>query len=148
MKVVIQRVKTACVKVEDSIVGSINNGLLLLVGVTHNDTADDVHYLVNKIINMRIFEDDNNKMNLSLLDKKYSILSISQFTLFALTNKGNRPGFSDAALPELAEELYNLFNNALSEKGVKVETGKFAAHMEVSLINDGPVTIIIDSKNK
>lgn len=148
MKIVIQRVSKASVKVNDEVVGAINNGFLLLVGVTHDDTSEDVDYLVKKIINMRIFEDENGKMNLSLLQKGYDILSISQFTLFAQTHKGNRPGFSNAANPELAKKLYDEFNMKLRAENIKVETGIFAAKMEVSLINDGPVTIIIDSKNK
>jgi len=148
MKIVIQRVSKASVKVNDEVVGAINNGFLLLVGVTHDDTSEDVDYLVKKIINMRIFEDENGKMNLSLLQKGYDILSISQFTLFAQTDKGNRPGFSNAANPELAKKLYDEFNMKLRAENIKVETGIFAAKMEVSLINDGPVTIIIDSKNK
>lgn len=148
MKVVIQRVSRASVTVEEKIVGEIDHGLLLLVGVTHDDTSEDVDYLVKKIINMRIFEDDNGKMNISLIQKGYDILSISQFTLFAQTERGNRPGFSDAARPELANSLYDEFNEKIRRENVKVETGIFGAMMEVSLINDGPVTIIIDSKNR
>ncbi len=148
MKIVIQRVSTACVKVDGKLIGKIGQGLLLLVGVTHDDTTNDVDYLVKKIVNMRIFEDENGKMNISLLQKGYDILSISQFTLFAQTDKGNRPGFSDAAQPELANNLYEEFNEKLRKENVRVETGIFGATMKVELINDGPVTIIIDSKNK
>ncbi len=148
MKIVIQRVSQASVKVNNEIVGEIKNGLLLLVGVTHDDTSFDVDYLVKKIINMRIFEDENGKMNISLLQKGYDILSVSQFTLFAQTERGNRPGFSDAAKPEQAKKLFEEFNAKIREKNVKVETGIFGAMMEVSLINEGPVTIIIDSKKK
>jgi D-tyrosyl-tRNA(Tyr) deacylase len=148
MKIVIQRVSQASVKVNNEIVGEIKNGLLLLVGVTHDDTSFDVNYLVKKIINMRIFEDENGKMNISLLQKGYDILSVSQFTLFAQTERGNRPGFSDAAKPEQAKKLFEEFNAKIRGWNVKVETGIFGAMMEVSLINEGPVTIIIDSKKK
>lgn len=148
MRIVVQRVKQASVKVDDKIVGEINNGFLLLVGVTHDDTSKDVDYLVNKIINLRIFEDDEGKMNLSLKQKNYDILSVSQFTLHADTRRGNRPSFINAARPEQAEKLYNEFNEKLKQQNIKVETGIFGAMMEVSLINDGPVTIIIDSKDR
>jgi len=148
MKVVIQRVSIADVKVEGKIIGEIENGLLLLVGVTHEDTSDDIDYLVKKIINMRIFEDENGKMNISLLQKGYDILSISQFTLYSDTRKGNRPSFIEAARPEQAKSLYDEFNEKLRRENIKVETGIFGAMMEVSLINNGPVTIIIDSKNR
>jgi len=148
MRVVIQRVKEASCVVENQVVGKIDNGLLLFVGVTHDDNSKDVDYLVRKIVNMRIFEDENQKMNLSLKDKGYDILSISQFTLFAETRHGNRPGFSNAADPKKANELYEEFNEKLRLNDVKVETGVFGAMMEIKLINDGPVTILIDSKNK
>lgn len=148
MRIVIQRVKEASCVVENQVVGKIDNGLLLFVGVTHDDNSEDVDYLVRKIVNMRIFEDENQKMNLSLKDKGYDILSISQFTLFAETRHGNRPGFSNAADPKKANELYEEFNEKLRLNDVKVETGVFGAMMEIKLINDGPVTILIDSKNK
>jgi D-tyrosyl-tRNA(Tyr) deacylase len=148
MRIVIQRVKEASCVVENQVVGKIDNGLLLFVGVTHDDNCEDVDYLVRKIVNMRIFEDENQKMNLSLKDKGYDILSISQFTLFAETRHGNRPGFSNAADPKKANELYEEFNEKLRLNDVKVETGVFGAMMEIKLINDGPVTILIDSKNK
>src|SRR5690554_1111930 len=148
MKIVIQRVKEARVEVKKKIIGEIKNGFLLLVGVSQDDKKDDIDYLVRKIINMRIFEDDEGKMNLSLVDKNYDILSISQFTLYADTKKGNRPGFSQAAHPDLANKLYERFNEGLRKENIKVETGAFGEHMDISLINDGPVTIIIDSKNK
>lgn len=148
MKIVLQRVSEASVKVNNEVVGEIKNGLLLLVGVTHDDTFEDVEYLVRKIIHMRIFEDENGKMNISLVDKDYDILSISQFTLYADTKRGNRPSFINSAKPDYAKKLYNEFNKKLRKENIKVETGIFGAMMEVSLINDGPVTIIIDSKNK
>jgi len=148
MKVVIQRVNQAKVSVDHDIKGQIDNGLLLLVGITHEDDTNDVDYMVKKIPNMRIFEDDDGKMNLSLIQKGYEILSISQFTLFADTKKGNRPGFSKSAKPDYANKLYNLFNDKLRKQGIKIDTGVFGASMEIDLINDGPVTIIIDSKNK
>jgi len=148
MKIVIQRVIQAKVSVDNDIKGQIDNGLLLLVGITHEDDTSDVDYMVKKIPNMRIFEDDDGKMNLSLIQKGYDILSISQFTLFADTKKGNRPGFSKSAKPDYANKLYNLFNDKLRKQDIKVDTGVFGASMEIDLINDGPVTIIIDSKNK
>ncbi|HEY8395566.1 MAG TPA: D-aminoacyl-tRNA deacylase [Bacilli bacterium] len=146
MRVVIQRVSKACVKIKGETVGKIGPGFLLLVGFTHDDTSSDIDYLVKKIVNMRIFEDENGKMNISLLQKGYQILSVSQFTLFADTRSGNRPGFSAAAKPEIATKLYDEFNAKLREQNVHVETGIFGAEMEVELVNDGPVTIIIDSK--
>lgn len=148
MRVVIQRVKEAQVKVQEEITGKIKNGLLLLVGFTHDDTSLDVDYLVKKIINMRIFEDEFGKMNLSLLQKGYDILSVSQFTLYAQTAKGNRPSFTEVANPEYAYRLFTEFNEKLRRENVKVETGVFGAMMEVSLVNDGPVTIVIDSKQR
>jgi len=146
MRVVIQRVKRASVAIEGKIVGKIGPGLLLLVGFTHGDTSRDIDYLVRKTVNMRIFEDEAGKMNISLLQKNYEILSVSQFTLYADTSGGHRPGFSDAAKPEIASKLYDEFNEKLRLQGVTVETGVFGAEMEVELLNDGPVTIIIDSK--
>ncbi|MBR7926839.1 D-tyrosyl-tRNA(Tyr) deacylase [Aerococcaceae bacterium zg-ZUI334] len=148
MRVVIQKVQKSQVTVDNQMVGQSGVGLLLLVGVTHDDTEEDIDYCVRKIINMRIFEDENQKMNLSLQDVKGSILSISQFTLYADTKKGNRPSFTEAARPEFANEMYEQFNERLRQAGITVETGIFGAMMQVSLINDGPVTIILDSKNK
>lgn len=148
MRIVIQRVKEAKVEVDKKIVGQIDAGFLLLVGITHDDTSEDIDYLVKKVINMRIFEDENGKMNLSILQKGYAILSISQFTLYAQTDRGNRPGFTNAADPEYAQKLYEEFNEKLRKENVRVETGIFGAQMDVSLINNGPVTIILDSKNR
>ena len=145
MKVVIQRVKKAQVVIDEELVGDIKQGLLLLVGVGPDDEQEDLDYAVRKITNMRIFSDDMGKMNLSVQDVKGSILSVSQFTLFADTKKGNRPAFSGAAKPDKAEQLYNAFNEALAQC-VPVETGVFGADMHVSLVNDGPVTIILDTK--
>ena len=124
----------------------LRKGLVLLVGVTHDDTDEDANYLADKIVNLRIFEDENGKMNLSLLDVGGSILSISQFTLYGDCRKGRRPNFMAAAKPEQALNLYQYFNQVLSEKNVVVETGEFGAEMDVALINDGPVTLILDSK--
>lgn len=148
LRVVIQRVSQASVAVNEQIVGQIARGFLLLVGVGKDDTMEDVDYLVRKVSQLRVFEDNEGKMNLSLKDINGAILSISQFTLFASTKKGNRPSFTDAAQPEIGDKLYQLFNQNLRENDFHVETGVFGADMQVSLINDGPVTILIDSKSK
>lgn len=148
MKVVIQRAKDASVNVEDETIGKITNGLVLLVGVTHEDTIEDAKYLVNKVINLRIFEDQDDKMNLSLKDVGGSVLSISQFTLYADTRKGRRPSFVKAAPPEQANNLYEQFNELIEKEGIPVEIGKFGAMMDVQLTNVGPVTIILDSADK
>lgn len=149
MRAIIQRVTQALVKVDDEVIGSISNGLLVLLGIENADTVDDVHWLAAKIINMRIFSDENGLMNKSLLDVKGEVLLISQFTLFAQTKKGNRPGFTRAAKPEVAIPLYELMVDKLEELSVKKpQTGKFGADMKVSLINDGPVTIVLDTQDK
>lgn len=148
MKAVIQRAKNASVTVDEKVIGAIDNGFVVLLGVTHEDTIEDVNYIANKIVNLRVFEDEEGKMNLSLIDINGGILSISQFTLYADTRKGRRPSFTQAAKPEYANELYMKFNKELSDKGIHVETGEFGAMMDVSLTNEGPVTIIIDSKEK
>jgi len=145
MRVVVQRSKEASVTVNEQVIGKISSGLVLLVGVTHEDTEADAAYLAEKIVHLRIFEDENNKMILSLLDKGGSILSVSQFTLYGDCRKGRRPNFMDAAKPDYALALYNRFNELLREKGVQVETGEFGAMMDVSLVNDGPVTLIVES---
>lgn len=147
MKVVLQRVKSASVTIEDVVVGRINQGYLLLVGVGPDDKIEDVHYLARKISGMRIFSDEDGKMNLSIHQVNGSILSISQFTLFADTKKGNRPSYTSAADPKLAKFLYEELNTLLrDEYGIVVETGVFGADMQVSLVNDGPVTILLDTK--
>lgn len=146
MKVVVQRSKAARVTVDGKVTGQITKGLVLLVGVTHEDKQEDAAYLADKIANLRIFEDANEKMNYSLLDVGGEILSVSQFTLYGDCRKGRRPNFMDAAKPEQAVELYEAFNELLREKGIRVETGVFGAMMDVELINDGPVTLIIESK--
>jgi D-aminoacyl-tRNA deacylase len=146
MRVVVQRSKKAKVSVNGEVTGEISSGLVLLVGVTHNDSDIDAAFLADKIANLRIFEDDAGKMNLSLLDVGGEILSVSQFTLYGDCRKGRRPNFMDAARPEQANQLYERFNSLLREKGIKVETGIFGAMMDVELINDGPVTLIVDSK--
>ncbi|RAS88842.1 D-aminoacyl-tRNA deacylase [Priestia endophytica] len=148
MKVVLQRAKDAKVTVEGTTVGAISKGLVLLVGVTHEDTEEDVKYLAEKIPNLRIFEDESGKMNLSLLDVEGAILSVSQFTLYGDCRKGRRPNFMGAAKPDKAELLYEEFNGALREKRIIVETGTFGAMMDVSFTNDGPVTLILESKDK
>ncbi|MEG0497533.1 MAG: D-aminoacyl-tRNA deacylase [Carnobacterium sp.] len=148
MRIVIQRSKKAEVKIGNDRVGSIEQGLVLLVGIESADTQEDVDYLVRKIVTMRIFSDESDKMNLSVQDVKGDILSVSQFTLHAETKKGNRPSFIQAAKPEVAIPLYESFNEGLRKNDLRVVNGVFGADMQVSLINDGPVTIIIDSKNK
>lgn len=147
MKIIIQRINQASVSIEDDVVGSIEKGLVLLVGIAPEDTTEDIAYAVRKITSMRIFSDDDGKMNLSIQDIKGSVLSISQFTLFADTKKGNRPAFTGAADPVKANQFYDIFNQELANH-VSVETGQFGADMQVSLINDGPVTIVLDTKNK
>ena len=149
MRIVLQRVKSASVSIEGSVVGEINQGFLLLVGVGPEDTSDDASYLARKIAGMRIFSDENGKMNLSIDQIGGKILSVSQFTLFADTKKGNRPSFTGAASSEHATKLYEEFNEKLrTEYGLTVETGEFGSDMQVSLVNDGPVTIILDTKNQ
>ena len=148
MKVVIQRVSKASVIVNNEKTGEIDKGFLLLVGVEEADSSEDVNYLTRKIANMRIFEDAEGKMNLSLKEVDGEVLSVSQFTLHADTKKGNRPSFIKAASPNKADKLYEELNTRLRNEGLTVETGVFGADMDVSLINDGPVTILIDSKNK
>ncbi|PAT01213.1 D-tyrosyl-tRNA(Tyr) deacylase [Candidatus Izimaplasma bacterium ZiA1] len=145
MKVVIQRVTNASCKVDGKVISSIKNGLLLFVGLTHGDNIDNIKYHAKKIANMRIFEDEEQKLNKSVMDVNGEILSISQFTLYASTKKGNRPGFTDALEPILAKKLYHQFNNILeSEYKINTLAGEFGAHMEIELINDGPVTIILE----
>ncbi|MBG9818442.1 MULTISPECIES: D-aminoacyl-tRNA deacylase [Bacillus] len=146
MRLVVQRVTNASVKVEEEITGAISEGYMVLVGVTHEDTEEDVLYLAEKLAHLRIFEDENGKMNRSLLDIKGSVLSVSQFTLYGDTRKGRRPNFMKAAKPDAANSLYECFNKTLRDKGIHVETGRFGAMMDVSLTNSGPVTILMDSK--
>ncbi len=144
MKLVIQRVKYAKVEVEEKITGEIEKGFLILVGVEQNDTKEQADWLANKVCNLRIFEDENEKMNLSLKDVNGKMLIISQFTLYADCNKGNRPSFIQAAEPKKAEELYEYFKQKCRELGLEVQAGIFGAHMEVEFLNDGPVTIILE----
>lgn len=146
MRVVVQRSKNAKVTVAGEVTGEISSGLVLLVGVTHDDSETDAAFLADKIANLRIFEDAEGKMNLSLLDVGGEILSVSQFTLYGDCRNGRRPNFMDAARPEQANQLYESFNCLLRDKGIKVATGRFGAMMDVELINDGPVTLIVDSK--
>jgi D-aminoacyl-tRNA deacylase len=146
MRVVVQRSKEASVTVDGKITGQISKGLVLLVGVTHEDTTADADFVAEKIVHLRIFEDENQKMNHSLMDVEGEILSVSQFTLYGDCRKGRRPNFMDAARPEHAVGIYEAFNAELRAKGIKVETGIFGAMMDVSLTNDGPVTLIIESK--
>ena len=148
MRVVLQRVAHASVTVEEKVIGKIQRGFLLLVGVTHDDAMEDMEYLVRKIVQMRIFEDEEGKLNRSIQDIGGEILSVSQFTLYAETKKGNRPSFSKAAPGDVAIEMFEQFNGLLRETGVPVETGQFGADMKVELLNDGPVTILLDSKNR
>ena len=144
MKIVLQRVRKASVSVDNKIVGSIDKGYCLLVGVHKESTEEDAKYLAKKISQARLFEDENDKINLSLKDVGGSILSVSQFTLYADTKKGNRPSFTSAAGAEKANELYEKFNEFLREEGVTVETGIFQTMMEVNIVNDGPITIVYE----
>ena len=146
MRAVIQRVKESSVKANQEIVGEIGKGLLVLLGVAKGDTADDGDYLANKIVHLRIFEDENGKMNRSLLEIDAEMLVVSQFTLLADSRKGRRPSFINAAAPDKATELYEHFVEKVRELGITVKTGQFRAMMEVALINDGPVTLIVESK--
>lgn len=148
MKAVIQRVSRASVDVNDETIGKIGRGFLVLLGVANEDTDEDMDYLVKKITQMRIFEDEAGKMNLSLKDVGGEILIISQFTLFASTKKGNRPSFTEAGAPDFSKEMYLKFIAACRDCGIHTEEGDFGVHMMVSLVNDGPVTITMDSKQK
>lgn len=144
MKVVLQRVTNAKVEIKDKVVGKIDKGLLVLVGFTQNDTEENIKWIVNKLVNLRIFDDENGIMNLSIKDVKGQILSVSQFTLYANTKKGNRPSYVEALKQEEATTLYDKFNKELKKTGINIETGVFREDMKVSLTNDGPVTIIIE----
>ncbi|MCF6461359.1 D-aminoacyl-tRNA deacylase [Clostridium sp. Cult3] len=146
MRAVVQRVLNANVKVNGDTVGKIGKGLLVFLGIGEDDDNKDLEYMVEKILGLRIFEDTNSKMNLSLLDVEGEILVISQFTLYGDVRKGKRPSFSSSARPEMAESMYNKFIAMCKERGIKAEEGIFGADMKVELINDGPVTILIDSK--
>ena len=144
MKIILQKVKKASVSVDNKVVGCIDKGYCLLVGVHKESTEEDAKYLAKKIAQARLFEDENDKINLSLKDVGGSILSVSQFTLYADTKKGNRPSFTSAAGAEKANELYKKFNEFLREEGVTVETGIFQTMMEVNIVNDGPITIVYE----
>lgn len=146
MRVVLQRSKNAAVTVDGQTIGAISHGLVLLVGVADGDTEQDAAYIAEKVAGLRIFEDEAGKMNLSVLETGGQVLSISQFTLYGDCRKGRRPNFMGAARPEHAEPLYDLVNHLLRERGLHVETGRFGAMMDVSLVNDGPVTLILESK--
>lgn len=145
MKVVLQRCKNAKVTVDGEITGQIDHGYMLLVGITTTDTEKEVDYLVEKIVGLRLFEDDNGKMNHSIQETNGSILSVSQFTLYADTKRGRRPSFIEAARPEQAKPLWELFNDKIQAKGIQVETGIFGAMMDVTFTNDGPVTIMLEA---
>ena len=146
MRVVLQRVSGAKVTIDNKVHGEIAKGLVLLIGVANEDTEEDITYCVNKCSEMRIFEDENDKMNLSLMDVGGAVLAISQFTLLGNTRKGRRPSFIEAANPQKGNDFYEIFIKLLKEKNIKVETGIFGAMMDVELTNSGPVTIIVDSK--
>lgn len=148
MRAVIQKVTHADVTVEGNVTGAIGLGLMVLLGVSDADTDEDLDYMVRKITQLRIFEDDQDKMNLSVRDVGGAFLVISQFTLFANTKKGNRPSFIEAGAPEFSNKMYERFIERLRSMGFQTECGVFGAHMQVSLLNDGPVTIIMDSKNR
>ena len=144
MRVVLQRVTSASVQVADEIVGQINHGILALVGVAHGDTDDEARWLANKTVELRIFQDEQDKMNRSLIDVGGAVLVVSQFTLLGDCRKGRRPAFTAAGPPDLADRLYLRYAESIADRGLQVERGVFAADMKVSLVNDGPVTMIID----
>lgn len=144
MRLLVQRVLNSNVKVDGKIIGEINKGYMVLLGVTHDDDTEKADYLVKKLINLRVFEDENGKMNLNINQIGGELLIISQFTLYGNTKDGNRPSFTEAAKPEKAEELYNYFVEQCRKEGIKTETGIFGADMKVSLINDGPVTVMLE----
>lgn len=146
MKFIVQRVNKSQVEVEEKIVGKIDKGFMVLIGITHNDTKEIADFLVRKLINLRVFEDENGKMNLSLKDVQGSLLLISQFTLYADCTSGNRPSFTNAAKPEFANELYEYIIEECKKQISNVQTGIFGADMQVSLVNDGPVTIIFEKE--
>ena len=145
MRAVVQRVSSSKVTVDGNITGEIKRGLLVLLGVTHEDTSKDVDYIIDKVLNLRIFEDEDEKMNLSLKDVEGELLVVSQFTLYGDCRKGRRPSFSTAARPELATKLYEEFIEKSRKEGIVTQTGQFGAHMMVDLTNDGPVTILLES---
>lgn len=146
LKLIVQRVSMAEVKVDGNVVGKINKGYLVLLGVTHTDTKETANYLVKKLCNLRIFEDENGKMNLNINQVEGSLLIVSQFTLYGDCTEGNRPSFTNAAKPEMANELYEYFCNECKKNNIKVEKGVFGAEMKVTLLNDGPVTIILEKE--
>ena len=148
MRVVLQRVKSASVTVDDQVIGKVGKGYMLLVGFTHDDSIEDIDYIARKVANARLFADENGKINLSIKQVQGAILSVSQFTLYASTKNGNRPGFGAAQKPELAKENYHYFNEKLRSYGIEVQTGQFGADMDVALVNDGPIMIIYDSNQK
>lgn len=148
MRAVVQKVSSSKVTVDEEVVGQINQGLMVLLGVTHDDTSKDVDYMVDKITNLRIFEDAQGKMNLSLKDVNGEVLAVSQFTLYGDARRGRRPSFSEAARPEVANPLYEEFVQKVKNQGINVGTGKFGAHMMVDLTNDGPVTILLESRKE
>jgi D-aminoacyl-tRNA deacylase len=148
MRAVVQKVLEASVSIDQKIKSSIGVGLMILVGIEDADNQEDIDWLAKKILNMRIFEDQEGVMNLSVLDVSGSLLVVSQFTLHASTKKGNRPSYIKAAKPDISIPLYELFVAEVSKSGLTVQTGEFGADMKVSLINDGPVTILLDTKNK
>jgi D-tyrosyl-tRNA(Tyr) deacylase len=145
MKLVVQRVKNANVSIENNIVGKINQGFVVLLGVSNEDTKENADYLVKKLLNLRVFSDNDDKMNLSIKDIEGELLIVSQFTLYANCKKGNRPSFIEAAKPEYAKPLYEYFINECRKENLNVQTGEFGADMQIELINDGPVTILLEN---
>ena len=148
MRFVIQRVESASVEIDNKTIAEIKNGYLVLIGITHNDTKDIADYLINKLIKLRVFEDDNGKLNLSLNDIKGELLLVSQFTLYGDCSRGNRPSFIQAADPQKANKLYEYIINECEQKVTTVKSGVFGANMKIKLINDGPVTIIMEKHLK